>query len=88
MLNVIQLMDDEGLGHCKRMVTFAKLISKTGDKIVFLISDKKKYQAKVLDHEELEFIEYDCSLGIEHIYSLVIKKRYNPKLRSWSSAIV
>ena len=45
MLNVIQLMDDEGLGHCKRMVTFAKLISKTGDKIVFLISDKKNYQA-------------------------------------------
>ena len=84
MLNVIQLMDDEGLGHCKRMVTFAKLISKTGDKIVFLISDKKKYQAKILDHEELEFIEYDCSLDIEHTYSLVIKKRNNPNLRSWS----
>ena len=84
MLNVIQLMDDEGLGHCKRMVTFAKLISKTGDKIVFLISDKKKYQAKVLDHEDLEFIEYDYSLGVDHTFSLVIEKRCNPNLRSWS----
>ena len=32
MLNVIQLMDDEGLGHCRRMVSFSqKLLSEALD---------------------------------------------------------
>ena len=77
-------MDDEGLGHCKRMVTVAKLISKTGDKIVFLISNKKKYQAKVLDLEGLEYITYDFRLGADSIYSLVINKNCKNNPRSWS----
>ena len=84
MLNVIQLMEDGGLGHCKRMITFARLISKTGSKTFFLISDQKKYQAKVLDREGLEYTEYDFSLSADKIYSLVIKKNYKISIRSWS----
>ena len=42
MLNVIQLMDDEGLGHCKRMVNFSQKLQSEGSDILLLVNRVQK----------------------------------------------
>ena len=53
MLNIIQLLNDEGLGHCVRMITFAKKISSPTSKALILVSKKRKDQVSKIAAENL-----------------------------------
>ena len=48
MLNIIQLLNDEGLGHCVRMITFAKKISSPISKTLILVNEKRKDQVGIV----------------------------------------
>ena len=51
MLNVIQVMDDEGLGHCKRMVNFSQKLQSEGSDILLLVNRGRRDQIKILNNK-------------------------------------
>tara|TARA_B100000989_G_C19511660_1_gene459392 strand:+ start:733 stop:1665 length:933 start_codon:yes stop_codon:yes gene_type:complete len=84
MLNIIQLLDDEGLGHCVRMVTFAKKISSRPSKVLILVSKKRIDQLHIITSENLDFVAYDTSSDINTLYSLILDLHPEQKIESWS----
>lgn len=84
MLNVIQLMDDEGLGHCKRMVNFSQKLQSEGSDILLLVNRGRRDQIKILNNKKINCLEYNPKFDIGEIYSLVIKNQLGKNIESWS----
>ena len=84
MLNIIQLLNDEGLGHCVRMITFAKKISSPISKTLILVNEKRKDQVGIIAAENLDFVAYDTNVDIKTLYSSVIKNHKADEIKSWS----
>ena len=84
MLNIIQLMDDEGLGHCRRMITFAKQISTKSSKALMLISHKRRDHTKIIAKENLNYIEYDTNRNIRALHASIINNHPSKRISSWS----
>ena len=84
MLNVIQLMDDEGLGHCKRMVNFSQKLQSEASDILLLVNRLRRDQIKILKNKKINCLEYDPKFDIKEIYSLVINDQSVKSIKSWS----
>ena len=84
MLNVIQLMDDKGLGHCKRMIIFAKELSDSGSEALLLTSKNRQDQVMSLKIEKLQYLEYDTNSDFPKVFALIKKNYPKKQIKSWS----
>ena len=84
MLNVIQLMDDRGLGHCKRMIVFAKELLGDQSTVLVLIIKDRQDQLKLLKDEQLQVLEYDPNSDFQNLYFSIEKTYPKQQIKSWS----
>ena len=77
-------MDDEGLGHCKRMISFSQKLQSEGSDILLLVNRFRRDQIKILNNKKLNCLEYDPKFNIEEIHSLVTNNQPGKNIKSWS----
>ena len=61
MITIIHLLNDIGLGHCKRMQIYANRLVKEGHDVLFFIQKNRVDHCNVLVHSNAQIIQYSIN---------------------------
>ena len=83
MITIIHLLNDIGLGHCKRMQIYANRLVKEGHKILFFIQKSRDDHFRVLESFGTQIIQYDDEDSIDIQFELINMQIENSDHINW-----